>query len=39
MIVPRELEGMREGESVEVLLYDEEPPLEIEASASGTGSS
>jgi molybdopterin molybdotransferase len=35
VIVARELEGMREGEHVEVLLYDDEPPPAIDASASG----
>ena len=30
VVVPRELEGMPEGERVEVLLYDEEPPHDEE---------
>ena len=31
VIVPREREGMAEGEEVEVLLYDDELPIEIQA--------
>ena len=34
VIVPREREGMPEGESVEVLLYDEEPTAEEETHPS-----
>jgi molybdopterin molybdotransferase len=35
VIVPRELEGMPEGASVEVLLYDEEPAQGPDAGGAG----
>jgi len=35
VIVPRELEGMPEGASVEVLLYDDEPPGDPDAGSAG----